>query len=50
MKRESNASEAYEDVIRLVGVPNNIVTDNAEVMTGETCTNINRRIFLLMHI
>ena len=43
MKREANAPEAYEDVIREFGAPNKTVTDNAQVLTGTKWTSINRR-------
>ena len=43
MKREANAPEAYEDVIRSVGAPNKTVTDNATVLTGHRWTTINRK-------
>ena len=43
MKREANAPKVYEDVIRSAGAPNKTVTDNAQVLTGETWTDINCR-------
>jgi len=42
MKKESNAPEMYQDVIRTHGAPNKIVTDNAQTMTGTKWTGINR--------
>ena len=46
MKRETNAPKTYEDVIRSVGAPNKTVTDNSQVLTGESWTYINRRYFI----
>jgi len=43
LKKEANAPEAYEDVIREFGAPNKTVTDNAQVLTGSRWTTINRR-------
>ena len=43
MRREANAPEAYQDVIRFIGAPNKTVTDNAKVLTGVKWTNINRQ-------
>ena len=43
MKRESEAPAAYEDVIRSIGAPNKMVTDNAKVCTGIKWTTISRR-------
>ena len=43
MRREANAPEAYQDVIRFIGAPNKTVTDNAKVLTGVRWTNINRQ-------
>ena len=43
MKRESNASKAYDDVIRSVGSRNKIANDNTQALTGETKANINCR-------
>ena len=42
MKRESQAPDAYLDIIRNIGAPNRTVTDNAKVCTGTRWTNINR--------
>ncbi len=42
MKRESQAPDAYLDIIRTIGAPNRTVTDNARVCTGERWTKINR--------
>ena len=41
MKREAQAPEAHEDVIRELGDPNRTVTDNAKVLTGHKWTSIN---------
>ena len=38
MRRESQAPEIYEDVIRHIGAPNKTVTDNAIVCTGKRWT------------
>ena len=43
MRRESQAPEAYEDVIRNVGAPNRTVTDNARVCKSTRWITINRR-------
>ncbi len=43
MKRESEAPSAYEDVVRSIGAPNKMVTDNAKVCTGTKWTTISRR-------
>ena len=43
MRRESQAPEAYEDVIRHVGAPNRTVTDNAKVCKSVKWVTINRR-------
>ncbi len=43
MKRERQAPECYEDVIRDIGAPNRTVTDNATVLTGVRWTTINRK-------
>ena len=43
MRREAQAPEAYEDIIREFGAPNKTVTDNAQVLTGHKWTSINRR-------
>ena len=43
MKREENAPEAYEDVIRSAGAPNKTVTDNATGFTGIRWKSINHR-------
>jgi len=43
MRKESQAPEAYEDIIRQYGAPNKTVTDNAKVLTGTKWTTINRR-------
>jgi hypothetical protein len=42
MKKEAQAPEMYQDVIRDHGAPNRTVTDNAQVMTGTKWTAINR--------
>ena len=42
MKRESQAPDAYQDIIRTIGAPNRTVTDNAKVCTGARWTKINR--------
>ena len=46
MKREANAPEAYEDVIRSVGAPNKTMTDNTIALTGLRWTNINRKCYI----
>ena len=43
MKRESQASEVYEDVIDGIGPPNKTVTDNARVCKYSKWITINRR-------
>ena len=43
MRREAQAPEMYEDIIREHGAPNKTVTDNAKVCTGKRWTTINRR-------
>ena len=43
MKREAQAPEMYEDIIRQYGAPNKCVTDNAKVCLGKRWTSINRR-------
>ena len=43
MRKEANAPEAYEDLIRIIGAPSKTVTDNASVLTGVIWTNINRK-------
>ena len=43
MRRESQAPEAYEDVIRFIGAPKKTITDNAKTLTGSRWTNINRK-------
>ena len=43
MRRESQAPEAYEDVIRGIGAPNRTVTDNAQVCKSTRWVTINRR-------
>ena len=43
MRRESQAPEAYEDVIRGIGAPNRTVTDNAQVCKSTKWVTINRR-------
>ena len=43
MKREAEAPEQYEDIIRTYGAPNKCVTDNAKVCTGKRWTAINRK-------
>ena len=35
MQKEANAPAAYEDLVREVGAPNRMITDNAKVMTGD---------------
>ena len=42
MKREAQAPEMYEDIIRQYGAPNKCVTDNAKVCKGKRWTSINR--------
>ena len=42
MKKESNAPEMYQDIIRTHKGPNKLVTDNAQTMTGIKWTGINR--------
>ena len=43
MRRESQASEAYEDVIRSIGTPIKTITDISRAQTDSKWTNINRR-------
>ena len=43
MRRESQAPDMYEDIIREYGAPNKMVTDNAKVCTGKRWTEINRK-------
>ena len=43
MKQEENEPEAYEDLIRSFVAPNKYVINNAQALTGETWTSINRR-------
>ena len=43
MRRETQAPEAYENVIRCIRVPNRTVTDNARVCKSEKWTSINRK-------
>jgi len=43
MKREADAPNAYEDMIRNIGAPNKTVTDNAKVLTGVRRNTINRK-------
>ena len=43
MQRESEAPNTYEDLIRNVGAPNKMVTDNAKVLTGTKWTSISRK-------
>ena len=43
MKREVEAPEQYEDIIRHYSAPNKCVTDNAKVCTGNRWTAINSR-------
>ena len=43
MKREADAPTAYENVIRHIGAPNKMVTDNAQVLTGVRWNDINRK-------
>ena len=43
MRREANAPEAYQDVIRFIGAPNKTVTYNTKVSTGVRWNNINRQ-------
>ena len=35
MRRESQAPDMYEDIIREYGAPNKMVTDNTKVCTGK---------------
>ena len=42
MKIKSEAPAAYEDVVRSIGAPNKMVTDNARVCTGTKWTTISR--------
>ena len=42
MRREANAPDKYMDIIRSIGVPNNMVADNDKVLTGQRWTTINR--------
>ena len=43
MRRESQAPDSYEDLIRSMGAPNKPVTDNAQVLKVTRWTSINRR-------
>ena len=43
LRKESQAPEAYEDVIRSIGAPNKTVTDNAKVCKSSKWVTINRR-------
>ena len=43
MRRESQAPEAYEDVIRHIGAPNRTITDNAKVCKSNKWVTVNRR-------
>ena len=43
LRKESQAPEAYEDVIRSIGAPNRTVTDNARVCNSTKWVTINRR-------
>ena len=43
MKREAQAPEMYEDIIRQYGAPNKCVTDNAKVCKGKRWISVNRR-------
>ena len=43
MKRESQASEAYEDIIRSVGAPIKTITDNSKAQTDSKWTTINSK-------
>ena len=42
MKRESEAPDKYQDILRTIGAPNRTVTDNAKVCTGQRWTKLNR--------
>ena len=46
MRRKSQAPEAYDDLIRSVGVTNKTATDNAQVLTGTRWNLINRRYYI----
>ena len=47
MRWDSQAPEAYENLIRYVVAPNKTVTDNTQVLTGTRWTSINRRYCIL---
>ena len=46
MRREAQAPEMYEEIIREHGALNKTVTDNATVCTYKRWTNINRRFYI----
>ena len=46
MRRESQAPEAYEDVIRHIGAPNRTITDNTKVCKSNKWVTVNRRFFI----
>ena len=43
MRKESQASQAYEDIIRSVGAPIKTITDNSKAQTDSKWTAINRK-------
>ena len=43
MKHEANAPTTYEDVVREIGAPDKIATDNAQFLTCVRWNKINRK-------